>query len=166
MSYDSSSLTTVRQLKVSAEKAKAKTEALRLSQSVLDARMDAQVTASTEADADYAAEVVDGRVDSWANEQASLGENVRGGQSRISEALNQAQMLLQGQIDTLAEARLENSLNIAYANETRRRELAKEEEARVRDDDSLQRQIDSLSEAVLGILAIISEKREKLGGIE
>ena len=42
--------------------------------------------------------------------------------------------------------------------------LAKEEEARTRDDGSLQRQIDSLSEAVLGILAMISEHRERTGG--
>ena len=166
MAYDNNSLTTVGQLKGSAEKAKAESDALRLAQSVLDARMDAQVTASTYADADYAAEVVDARVDMWANEQASLGGNIRGGQSRISDALNQAQTLLQGEIDALTEARLENTLNIADANETRRRELAKEEEYRTSDDDALQRQINSLSEAVLGILAIISENREKLGGIE
>ncbi len=165
MAYDNNSLTTVRQLKGSAEKAKAESDALRLAQSVLDARMDAQVTASTDADADYAAEVVDGRVDIWANEQASLGGNIRGGQSRISDALNQAQTLLQGQIDALTEARMENTLNIADANETRRRELAKEEEYRTSDDDSLQRQINALSEAVLGILATISENRERLGGI-
>ena len=166
MAYDNNSLTTVIQLKSSAEKAKAELDALRLVHSVLDARMDAQVTASTDTDADYAAEVVDARVDMWANEQASLGKNIRGGQSRISEALNQAQTLLQGEIDALTEARLENTLNIAEANETRRRELAKEEEYRTSNDDSLQRQINSLSEAILGILATISENRERLGGIK
>lgn len=165
MAYNNNSLTTVGQLKGSAEKAKAESDALWLAQSVLDARMNAQVTASTVADADYAAEVVDARVDMWANEQASLGGNIRGGQSRISDALNQAQTLLQEEIDALTEARLDNTLNIADANETRRRELAKEEEHRTSDDDSLQRQINSLSEAVLGILATISENRERLGGI-
>ena len=161
MAYDDNSLTTVGQLRSSAEKTKTETDALSLAQAVLEARMDEQVTASTDADADYAAEVVDGRVDAWANEQASLGANIREGQSRNSEAVYQAQELLQGQIDALTEARLENTLNIADANETRRRELAKEAEYRTNDDDSLQRQVNALSEAVLGILAIISEKRER-----
>lgn len=133
MAYDNNSLTTVRQLKDSAEKAKAEANVLRLAQSVLDARMDAQVTASTDIDADYAAEVVDGRVDMWANEQASLGANIRNGQSVVMNAL------------TLG--------------------ISAEEEYRTSDDDSLQRQINSLSEAVLGILATISENRERLGGI-
>ena len=166
VAYDDNSLTTVKQLKSSAEKAKAETDTLALAQSVLEARMDAQVTASTDADADYAAEVIDGRVDALANEQASLGANVRDGQSRISEALTNAQGFLQAQIDALTEARLENALNIADANAMRRREVAKEEEYRRYDDGSLQEQINSLSEAVLGILAIISETRERLGGIE
>ena len=161
MAYNDNSLTTVGQLRSSAEKTKTETDALSLAQAVLEARMDEQVTASTDADADYAAEVVDGRVDAWANEQASLGANIREGQSRISEAVYQAQELLQGEIDALTEARLENTLNIADANETRRRELAKEAEYRTNDDDSLQRQINALSEAVLGILAMISEKRER-----
>ncbi len=118
MAYYDNSLTTVRQLKSSAEKTKTETDALSLAQAVLDARMDAQVTASTDSDEDYVAEVVDGLVDAWANEQASLGANIREGQNRISEAVDQAQELLQ-------------------------------------------RQINALSEAVLGILAIISEKRER-----
>ena len=139
---------------------------LKLADEVLSARIDAQVTASTDSDADYAAEVADGRADAWGNVQGSLGSNIRDGQNRLSMAIELLQTLLQGQIDALAESRMENSLNIADANELRRRELAREEECRIAGDDSLQRQINSLSEAVLGILAIISENRERqTGGI-
>ena len=84
---------------------------------VLSSRIDAQVRASTDSDADYAAEVVDGRVDTWGYEHASLGTNIREGQMRIS--VNQ---------------------------------------------EILQSQINSLAEAVLEILAIISENRERQGG--
>ena len=133
---------------------------------VLDARYDANVTASTDSDADYAAEVVDARVDKWGNVQGSLGANIRGGQSRLMEALTLAQSVLQGQIDDIAETRIESTLDIATEAEARRRAIAAEEEYRTRDDDSLQRQINSLSEAVLGIIAIISEHRERTGGTE
>lgn len=70
---------------------------------VLSARIDAQIAASTDADADYAAEVVDGRVDTWGYGHASLGANIREGQMKIS--VNQE--ILQGQINSLAEAVLE-----------------------------------------------------------
>ena len=134
---------------------------LKTADEVLSARMNAQVTASTDSDADYAAEVADGRADAWGNVQGSLGSNIRDGQNRLSLALELLQAVLQGQIDELSESRLEDTLNIAYANETRRQELAREEEHRIADDDSLQRQINTLSEAVLGILATISETREE-----
>ncbi len=137
-----------------------------LTDTVLSSRIDAQVTASTDADADYAAEVVDARADMWGNVSGSLGGNVRGGQSRLMELLTQAQMLLQGEIDALAESRMDNTLNIADEAEVRRRELAREEQSRITTDDALQKQINVLSEAVLETLAIISEKRERqTGGI-
>ncbi|MBQ7594172.1 MAG: hypothetical protein IJU48_07450 [Synergistaceae bacterium] len=164
MAYQENSLTTVGHLKKIAGKNKDEADALTLAQAVLSARMDAQVMASTDGDADYASEVVDGRIDTWGNIQGSLGVNVRSGQNRLQEALNVAQILLQAEIEAVSEARLENTLNIAEANETRRRELAKEEEDRTSDDNSLQEQINSLSEAVLGILTIISENRERQKG--
>ena len=147
-------LPTVKQIKKSVQQHK-------LAEDVLSARIDAQVTATTDSDADYAAEVADGRADAWGNICGSLGSNIRGGQNRLSEALELVLTLIQVQIDALTESRLENTLNIADSNETRRRELAREEEQRISNDDSLQRQINSLSEAVLGILAIISEQRKQ-----
>lgn len=135
-----------------------------LAEAVLNTRMDAQVTATTESDSDYAAEVVDSRSDIWGNEWGSLGGNLRGGQSRLMDALTQAQTLLQGEIDALAESRMDSTLNIADEAEVRRRELAREEECRITTDDALQRQINTLSESVLEILAIISEKRERQTG--
>ena len=97
----------------------------------LNARLDAQVTASTDADADYAAEVAD------------------------------AQTVLQGEIDALSESRMEGLLNISDEAETRRRAMTEETERRTTEDGNLQRQINSLAESVLGILAIISENRER-----
>ena len=91
MAYVENSLTTVEQLKNLAEINKGEIDDLTLAQEVLDARMEAQVTASTDSDADYAAEVVDGRVDMWAITHASLGSNIRGGQQRIAQGLQQVQ---------------------------------------------------------------------------
>ena len=93
---------------------------------VLSSRIDIQVKASTDSDADYAAEVADGRA--WGETHGSLGTNIRDGQLRLSLA------------------------------------LSSEEVHRLADNASLQGQINSLSEAVLEILAIISENREELGG--
>ena len=87
-----------------------------IAEAVLNARIDAQVTASTDSDADYAAEVVDGRVDSWGSVHDSLGANIRCGQLTIS--LNQE--LLQGQINSLAEAVLET---LAIISEKRDKQI-------------------------------------------
>lgn len=148
---------TVKQIETLAQK-------LILTITVLNARMDAQVTASTDKDADYAAEVADARADIWGNTWGSLGGNLRGGQSRLIELLIQLQSLLQGQIDALTESRIDGLLNISDEAEARRRELAREEQNRILTDDSLQRQLNTLSEAVLEVLAIISEKRERQTG--
>ena len=91
-----------------------------IAEAALSARIDAQVTASTEANADYAAEVVDGRVDTWGSEHSSLGTNIRYGQMKIT--LNQE--ILQGQINSLAEAVLET---LAIISEKRERQTGGEE---------------------------------------
>ena len=88
-----------------------------IAEAVLSSRIDAQVTTATDQDADFASEVIDGRVDTWGTEHSSLGANIREGQLKIS--VNQ---------------------------------------------EILQTQINSLAEAVLETLAIISEKREKKNG--
>ena len=150
-------LPTVKQIEKLAQK-------LILTLTVLNARMDAQVTASTDADADYAAEVADARADIWGNAWDSLGGNLRGGQSRLMEALTKIQTLLQEEIDALTESRMDGLMNISDEAEVRRRELAREEQNRILTDDSLQRQLNTLSEAVLEVLAIISEKRERQTG--
>ena len=161
MAYDENSITTVGQLKKSAEKNKIKIDALTLAQEVLSSRMDAQVTATTEPDADYAAEVVDGRVDTWGNEHASLGASIRDGQQRIAQGLQQVQESHQEQIDELAESMLEDLTSVAETLETRRLEISKEEEARIEKDTILQTQIDTLSNAILNIVTTISELRDK-----
>ena len=115
-------LPTVKQIKTLAQIHKTAAE-------VLSSRMDAQVTASTDSDADCAAEVIDGRVDAWGETHGSLGANIRDGQFRLNRA------------------------------------LSSEEVQRLADTEHLQQQINSLSEAVLRILVIISESQEGLGGI-
>ena len=162
MSYAENSLTTVKQLKNLAEKNKAEIDTLTLAQSVLDARMNAQVTASTDADADYAAEVVDARIDAWSNEQASLGANIRDGQQRIAQGLQLVQVSHQEQINSLAEALLEEATGVAETLETRRLEISKEEEVRIEKDTILQKQIDTLSNAILDICTQLSKIREIL----
>ena len=159
MAYVDDNLTTVGQLKKLVKKHKSDTDTLTLAQEVLDVRMDAQVTASTDADADYAAEVVDGRVDIWANTYDSLGANIRDGQQRITQGLRQVQESHQAQIDDLAEALLGDVTGVAEALEKRRLELSKEEESRIGKDAILQGQINTLSNAILDIAATISEFR-------
>ena len=81
-----------------------------------------------------------------------------GGYSAVTPA--QAQTLLQGEIDALAESRMDSTLNIADEAEVRRRELAREEECRILTDDSLQRQIDALSESRMDSTLNIADEAE------
>ncbi|MBR1439321.1 MAG: hypothetical protein IJ587_12390 [Synergistaceae bacterium] len=160
MAYENT-LPTVGQLKKVAGKTKTELDKLALEQKVLEARMDTQVTATTDADADYAAEVADGRVDTWANEHGSLGASIRGGQQRIAQGLQQVQESHQEQIDKLANAMLEDVAGVAESLETRRLETSNEEETRIEKDAILQEQIDKLSNAILEITTLIAEMREQ-----
>ena len=126
------------------------------------ARYDISVTASTDADADYAAEVVDARVDAWANENPSLGTNIREGQIRQTLLIKEAKESHQKQLDDLAEARLENLVTGIEAHEALRQENLLEEGLRVDNDEILQKQLNSLSVAMLNISLQISEIRDIL----
>ncbi len=162
MAYTNTSLTTVSQLKKLAGINKNEIDTLTLAQAVLDARMDAQVTASTDTDADYAAEVADARVDAWTNEHASLGANIRDGQQRLSRALQQVQENHQGQLDALSTAFIDLSTNVFNAIEARRLETLKEEESRIAKETILQDQIDTLATAILDIATTLLEMRERI----
>ena len=150
MAYNETSLTTLKQLKSLAQIVKA-------AQDVLDTRMNAQVTASTESDADYAAEVVDARVDIWANENANLGKNIRNSQARLSKGLQLVQESHQEQLNELAAARIDNLVAATEAHKRRKAEIFTEEEIRINGDESLQEQINSLSDAVLYITLRLAE---------
>ena len=126
----------------------------------LEARIDIQVTATTEPDADYAAEVLDGRVDSLGNEHGSLGANIREGQRRLTLGLRAVQQSHQEQIDSLSNAVLGLSATLAETLETRRLVTQKERESRIDGDAILQKQIDTLSSAVLDLTTTIAELRE------
>lgn len=162
MAYADNSLTTVEQLKKLAGITKDTTDDLAQAQAVLDARMDGQVTATTDPDADYAAEVVDGRTDIWANNYDSLGANIRGGQTRLADGLQLVQESHQEQIDALAETMLEEIASVAETLEMRRLEISNEEESRIDDGGILQGQIDTLGNAILDIAVQLSEIREIL----
>ena len=155
VAYDESNLTTVKQIKALATLNKNQHE-------VLNSRIDAQVTASTDSDSDYAAEVVDARVDAWANENSSLGKNIRDGQTRLSQNIQDFQNSFQAQLDDEANARLAIIADGVEAHERRKVEILTEEELRVDDDDYLQNQIDTLANAVLYINLQLSDIREKL----
>ena len=88
-------------------------EAVKTALDVISARMDAQVTATTEADADYAAEVVDGRVDALGHIHGSLGANIRAGQQERQES----EFMIQQQLQELSEAVLKLSVMFFGMNE-------------------------------------------------
>lgn len=99
MSYNNEHITRISDLKLAVQNAKRKIDAL-------SSRIDANVAASTDSDADYAAEVVDARVDEWGNLHESAGADFRYGQER-----------LQRQINDLAVAQLEILALIAKKEE-------------------------------------------------
>ena len=68
--------------------------------SVLETQINEQVTASTDSNADYAAELVDARVDSTGTAHSSAGANVRYWQGSLEDKNE----FLQDEIDDLAEA--------------------------------------------------------------
>ena len=81
MSYNNNHVTRISDLKLAVQNAKRKIDAL-------SSRIDEQVAASTDSDADYAAEVVDARIDEWGNLNTSLGANFRSGQERLQRQIN------------------------------------------------------------------------------
>ena len=131
--------------------------ALRTQIQTLEARQDADITTATED-----SEIIDARVDSWGNEHASLGTNIRSGQIRLSEAVEELSASLRAQVQELSEVRIEGLLDDAGAHERRRQEISQEAQARNESDSSLQTQIQQLSEASLRMSVMLSEIQEAL----
>ena len=82
MAYNINHITRVADLKKSMQ-------AVNSQLGTLSARMDAQVTASTDSDADYAAELVDARIDEWRNPHGSAGACFRNGQEKLQRQINE-----------------------------------------------------------------------------
>ena len=150
MAYEENNLTTVGQIKELAE-------FLDLSLKTLNTRIDTDITAGTED-----SEVIDARLDAWNTTNPSLGTNIRSGQERLALGLKAVQESHQEQINEIAEAQIDLATIITHFITKRGKDLLAEEEARVTDDDSLQKQIDELSGAILNIVLQISEIRRKL----
>lgn len=131
--------------------------ALRTQIQTLVARQDSNITAATED-----SEVIDARIDAWGNEHGSLGTNIREGQLRLEEAINDGQAGTQEQIQELAETRINGLLEEVDAQERRRQEMSHEADTRLESDSSLQTQIQELSEADLRMAVMVSEIRETL----
>ena len=110
MAYNTQHVTLTEHIKTAAT-------AIRTDIQTLSARYDANVKASTDSDADYAAEVADGRVDTWGNEQSCLGANIREGQKRISNSLILAQEVLQEQLDDVSQAILKQAVMLSEIKE-------------------------------------------------
>lgn len=87
MSYNNNHITRIADLKKSMQ-------AVYSQLGSLSARLDAQVTASTDSDADYAAELVDARVDEWGNPHGSAGSCFRNGQDRLQRQINELAVAL------------------------------------------------------------------------
>ena len=130
---------------------------LRTQLQTLEARQDADITGATED-----SEVIDARVDSWGNEHASLGTNIRAGQLRLSEAIEAFSTSLQAQLQELSEVRIEGLLDDVGVHERRKQEISQEAQARSESDCWLQEQIQQLSEATLTISVMLSEIRDAL----
>ena len=159
MSYETEHLTPLEGLKKLAELTHDELDtlsalniSLRTQIQTLSARYDADITESTED-----SEVIDARIDSWANEHASLGANIRNGQSRLNDAINELSTILQAQIQELSEVRLGGLIEDTAAHERRRQEISQEAETRFESDSSLQEQIQELSEACLRMSVMLSE---------
>ena len=173
MLYDEEHLTRIADLKVSLLLIKTKINNLaeleadlQTELQTLSGRYDANVKASTDSDADYAAEVVDARVDSWANEHSSLGANIREGFKRLADSIDESQGTFQEQLNSLSETRLGNLIDEIDAHGCRKREILQEAVERQESDSSLQGQIQSLSEASLQTIVMISEIKESLREIK
>ena len=116
----------------------------------LEVRYDANVIASTDSDADYAAEVVDARVDAWGNSHTNLGANIRAGQQDLSDAI----------------ATLEGTQGTLVSNDEQQKEEISNEASERRDDEFMvDIQLQELSEAVLRLSVMVWDIREKLRGL-
>lgn len=169
MPYNEAHLALTEHLKILAECTKAQLDeltefdiTLRTAIQTLEARYDANVKASTDTDADYAAEVADARTDSWGNAYEALGANIRKGQQRLAELIESTQKAFQNQIDDLSETRIGNAIEEVSAHERRKAELSQESFIRAENDTSLQGQVEDLSEAVLMQSVMLAEIREML----
>ena len=140
-------------------------ESLTTQLQTLEARYDVNVTASTDSDADYAAEVVDARVDTLGNSHASLGANIREGQRNLSlaiETLEETQNTLQYEYDTLSASRVDDVVGMVSNNERRKEEISIEASERRDGEFMIQLQLQELSEAVLRLSVMVWNIREEL----
>lgn len=129
---------------------------LRTQIQTLEARQDLDVTASTDD-----AEIIDARVDAWGNTQGSVGTNIRNGQIRLEDAIQETGSGIQAQVQELSEQRLESVIESVNANERRRQEITQEEFYRLESDSSLQAQIQELAEACLRMSVRLAERSKE-----
>ena len=172
MPYDEAHLIEIVHLKLLSEAVKeelndllAASETLNIQLQTLSNRYDANVKASTDSDADYAAELVDARVDAWAEEHGSLGANIRDGQQKVSDilcAVEESQETLQSEVNLLTTARMKEAAGAAYNNERRRKEISGEMQERQESDGTLQTQLQALSEAIMKQSVMLAEIRKTL----
>ncbi|MBQ3396655.1 MAG: hypothetical protein IJG55_10100 [Synergistaceae bacterium] len=143
MSYDTDKLTDLLSLKKLAERANAR-------MSAIESSLAANVTASTDSDADYAAELVDARIDSSGAAHNSAGANIRYWQGSLTDKNE----YLQAEIDDLAEIYLDVLIQTGniYSQKVTLKGI----------NAYLQEQINDLAEAYIEILAQIGEIQSSL----
>ena len=103
MSYTAAHAARLKDIKSLGIRLKSVTDSLSTRIASAEKSIAANVTASTDSDADYAAEVVDSRIDAAGSAHASSGANIRYWQ----ETLTEANEYIQKQVNDLSEVYLE-----------------------------------------------------------
>ena len=131
-------------------------------QDSLSTRIDTILEGATED-----AEILDARVDAEDKVHPNLGHNIRNIHSGLLQAVSvikygvqEFQGLLH-QFSAVAEAQIQDELNVQDANERRKAELAQEALARLLQDEDFQQQINEVSEAVMWTAVTLHELSER-----
>ncbi len=127
-------------------------------QDFLSTRLDTILEGATED-----TEILDARVDAEGNVHSNLEHNVRNIHSVLLQAVSDIKYGVQEfqgllhQFSAIAEAQIQDELNVQDANERRKAELAQEALTRLLQDEDFQQQINKVSEAVMWTAVTLHE---------
>ena len=131
-------------------------------QDSLSTRIDTILEGATED-----AEILDARVDAEDKVHPNLGHNIRNIHSGLLQAVSDIKYSVQEfqgllhQFSAIAEAQIQDELNVQDAHERRKAELAQETLNRLLQDDDFQQQINEVSEATMRTAVTLHELSER-----